>query len=408
MITAWFDTINPSNNTKRNYTLAVNSYCKFTGRTPTELITDAEEEVMSGVLMRQRSVKARLLGFRNHLQNLNLAPLTVKLYMSGIVSFYRTADIELPVLPRAKKKVLPLEKHGEIPTKENLQAVLKICDPLEKAILLVGVSSGLSANEIMNLTVKDFNDGYDEKIKIVTLKLRRAKVNNDFITFLSSESTDAVLEYLEYRNRTVKRNDPKRERQLQKQCVMADSNFLFISRKVPDSFLKTHNDEERKLTRDAFMKIYRGLSEKAKLNTPTGDWNMLRSHTVRKYFNSVLLNEGADSFFVEYCMGHTLDGTRAAYFRASPEKLREIYLKFVSYLTIQKEAVVSESPEYLRIKQENSILQAETAKHIVERRELQELRAEIEKMKETFYLDHQQKLLDDLADKAMKGELEEE
>jgi hypothetical protein len=95
-----------------------------------------------------------------------------------------------------------------------------------------------------------------------------------------------------------------------------------------------------------------------------------------------MLNNGADSFFVEYCMGHTLDETKAAYFRACPEKLREIYIKFMPYLIIQKDADISESPEYLRIRQENQVLQSETARHIVERSEIQDLRAEIEKLKQ--------------------------
>jgi hypothetical protein len=72
--------------------------------------------------------------------------MTVKAYMSGIQSFYRSYDFELPTLPRSKAKTL--EKNKDIPTKEDLQEVLKICDPLEKSVLLVGVSSGLSSNEI--------------------------------------------------------------------------------------------------------------------------------------------------------------------------------------------------------------------------------------------------------------------
>ena len=56
--------------------------------------------------------------------------------------------------------------------------------------------------------------------------------------------------------------------------------------------------------------------------------------------------------------------TQEAYIHASPEKLKEIYLKYVPYLTIQKEADISESPEYVRIKQENQILQAETVRHV--------------------------------------------
>jgi len=78
-------------------------------------------------------------------------------------------------------------------------------------------------------------------------------------------------------------------------------------------------------------------------------------------------------------MGHKLNETQAAYFRASPEKLREIYLKYVPYLTIQKALNISESPEYQKIKNENQILANETARHVVERKELQDLRSELEK-----------------------------
>ena len=55
---------------------------------------------------------------------------------------------------------------------------------------------------------------------------------------------------------------------------------------------------------------------------------------------------------------------------------------------IQKEADVSESPEYIRIKHENQVLQSETARHIVERRELQDLKVEMEKIKEKAASEH--------------------
>jgi hypothetical protein len=73
-------------------------------------------------------------------------PRTVKSYLSGVQSFYRCCDTDLPTLSGSKAKTL--EKNKDIPTKEDLQEVLKICDPLEKYILLVGVSSGLSSNKI--------------------------------------------------------------------------------------------------------------------------------------------------------------------------------------------------------------------------------------------------------------------
>lgn len=132
------------------------------------------------------------------------------------------------------------------------------------------------------------------------------------------------------------------------------------------------------------MKMYKGISEKARMNTVKGNWNIIRSHNIRKYFNSALLNANADSFFVEFCMGHTLDSTKAAYFRANSEQLRETYSKYIPFLTIQKALDVSESPEYQKIKNENQILVAETVKHVVERKDLQEMREELDRMKSAF------------------------
>ncbi|WP_422656670.1 tyrosine-type recombinase/integrase [Methanosarcina sp. UBA5] len=354
------------------------AFTDWTGKTPNELLTEAEAEIRKGLLLRQRSVKRYLIGFRKHLQDQGLAPMSVKSHVARMQSFYKCFDIDVPKLPRSGNRAQPLEKHKDIPTKEDLQDALKVCDPLEKAILLVGVSSGLSANEIIRLKVKDFKEGYDSKTEITTLILRRGKVGTDFVTFLSPEASRAVQDYLEFRARTIKTTDKKRQNQIEKQRVLVDTNYLFIGRQIPNQFLETKNDELRRLKELSFFKIYRTISEKAQKNTPKGDWNLLRSHNVRKYFNSTLLNSGADFFFTEFLMGHTLNDTKAAYFRASPKQLREIYLKFVPYLTIQKEADISESPEYLRIKQENQILQAETVRNIVERRELQELRKELE------------------------------
>lgn len=108
-----------------------------------------------------------------------------------------------------------------------------------------------------------------------------------------------------------------------------------------------------------------------------------------------MLNAGCDSFFVEFTMGHKIDRTKTSYFQSDQNSLAKIYGKYVPYLTIQKEADISESPEYLRIKEENQILQAETARHVVERSELQELRGEIERMKKINEdtVEFQQKIL---------------
>lgn len=370
----WFEIINSKPNTERNYLLGFHWFTEFTNKEPETLLLEAEREIKDGILPRQRSIKKYLTGFRKHLQDKGNSPNTVNSHITGVKSFYQAFDIEIPKFTRASSKAQSLKKHKQIPNKEDLQEVLRVCDPLEKAILLVGVSSGLSANEIINLTVKDFKKGYDAGTGVTTLDLRREKVDFDFITFLSPEASNAVLDYLSYRARTDKKQELKRIHQLEKQKVFSDSDYLFIKRNISPEFIISRDENLRKHDSASMVKLYRNLSEKARKNTAKWDWNLIRSHNMRKFFNSALLNAGADSFHTEFFMGHTLDETRSAYFRASPEKLKEIYLKYVPYLTITKEVDVSESPEYQRIKNENAILQAETARHIVERKEIEEIR----------------------------------
>lgn len=369
LIVQWLDTIT-SPATKNNYLLGLQTFTEWVCKTPDELLTEAEQEATT--LMRKRKITTYLIGFKKYLQEKELAPLSQKNYLTGVKSFYQFNYIELPKLKSEKAK--PLKKNNAIPTKEDIQDTLKVCDHLERAIILVGVSSGLSANEIINLKIKDFKEGYDSVTEITTLDLRRQKATVDFITFFTPETSRAIKEYLNYRARTVKTGETKRLNQLEKQRVFSDSGYLFILRKVSDDFLKDRDEEKRKLNREAFMKIFRDISEKAQKNTIKGDWNLIRSHNIRKYFNSALLNAGADFFHVELFMGHTLPSTQEHYFRASPEKLKEIYKKYIPYLTIQKELDISESPEYLAIKKENEILRAETERHVVTRHDFQDIR----------------------------------
>lgn len=383
LIVDWMDTINPATNTKKLYLQAMQNFTDWIGKKPDDLLTEAEEEIKSGKLMRQRKIKSYLIGFRKHLQDQQLSDLSVRSRMTGIRSFYKTFDIEIPTVQRNGKKARPLEENKAIPTKEDLQDILKICDPLEKAVLLVGASSGLASNEIRHIPIKIFKSGYDPETEITTLVLRREKVGVDFVTFLSPEASRAVWDYLAFRERKPKYSNHKRLAQLSKQRITNDDGYLFVIRNVPEEFLETHDEELRKMQESTITKIYRIVSEKAQKNTKTGQWNLIRSHNIRKYFNSAMLNAGADSFFVEYCMGHTLDSTREAYFRASPEKLKEIYQKYIPYLTLEKALDISESPEYRKIKYENQVLQAETARHVVERSELQELRAEMSRISQS-------------------------
>jgi Site-specific recombinase XerD len=373
LVTDWLDNIKKSNTIKL-YLLAMQGYTEFLNKCPDALINEAEEE--SKLLARKRNIKKYLIGFKKHMIDKGLSPMTQKAYMAGVKAFYTFYDIELPKIKI--DNVRPLRENKGIPTKEDIQEALKVCDPLETAVLLVGATSGLSANEISNLRIDDFKKGYDPTTGITTLDLRRQKVELDFITFLTPEASKSVNDYLIYRARTIKTSEAKRIRQLEKQRVTSDTGYLFIQRSICDDYLIDHDEEYRKIAIPAFMEMYRTISEKAQKNTPKGNWNLIRSHNLRRWFNTTLLNAGMGFFYVEEMMGHTLPTTQENYYVRNPDKLKEIYKKYIPYLTIQKDLDISVSPEYQAIIKENDTLRAETARHIVERTELNDLRKEIE------------------------------
>ena len=374
IILEWLSSINCTKSTEMLYLQSMQSFTEYIGQSPEDILSEAEAEIKAGVLMRRRKIKGYLSGFRRDLQDKNLSDLTVRSRLTGVKSFYKSFDIEIPSIMKENGKARTKEENNDIPTKEDIQQALIVCDPLEKAVMLVGVSSGLSSNEIRNLTVKEFKKGYDPETRVTTLKLRRLKTKIDFITFLSPEASKAVWDYLAFRERKSKVNTPRRARQLLKQQITDDKGYLFILRNVTDAYLEKPDESLRQLNENAFLKLYRSISEKAQQNTDANIYNVIRSHNMRKYFNSALLNAEADSFFVEFMMGHSLGDTKEAYYRSSADQLRKTYIKFVPFLTIQKELDISESPEFLAIRRENEILRAETERHMVDRHDIQELR----------------------------------
>lgn len=384
----WLSGIGAKKTTREGYVDSLRAYTEFLRKTPEQIILESEEDIKNGRLMRERRISSELREFREHLEDSGIAPMSVKSKLTGVRSFYKFYDIVLPSLPRSTVNARPLMENRPIPEKEDIREVLSVADPIEKALVLTGVSSGLAVAEISNLRLETFFDGYDPETQITTLHLIREKVNYEFYTFLSPEATKAVLEYIEYRNRPSDSGDRVRQNQLEKQRVRRDRKgnpvgYLFVRRAIVPEYLETGNEELRKLSTKSIQKVYRELNEKARKTSPYGKRNLVRSHNIRKYFNSTMLANGASIFFTDFLMGHQIDSTRDAYYRADRKKLREEYKKYILFLNIQKDLDISESPEYQQIKKENAILQAETARHVVERSELQELRAEIEKLSVT-------------------------
>lgn len=398
--------------TVENYLLGLSQYLVYTGKTPDELIDEAKAEAKDSVDMCDRGVVLYRDGFRDMLEKSGYAPCTIKNYMNCVNSFYESMYIDIPrsrargkhrSSPRAKKEnVRPISK-------ETIQDILPYCDPLEKAIVLVGVSSGLAEADIMNLKISDYRNGYDPVTKITMLHLIRVKSEVEFTTFLTPEATEAVDEYLKFRNKQPQPRDTGlRRQQLEKQRVTRDDGYLFVQKHISDDYLDIKKDEKgkrtekydawharyqqlitcenriqwqrredlRKWTEDGFQQLYTRLSDNAQKSDGIGR-KIVRSHNMRRYFSTTLQNEiipGVDFFTLEHLLGHQLDPVRETYYLNNPNKLKEKYKLCVPYLTIRDPTNIAESIEYQKMAANNEKLTAEMEQMIRDRDDIKDLK----------------------------------
>jgi hypothetical protein len=54
IIKEWFETLNPKPNTKNSYLYTMQAFTDWTGKTPGELLTEAEVEIRKGLLPREK------------------------------------------------------------------------------------------------------------------------------------------------------------------------------------------------------------------------------------------------------------------------------------------------------------------------------------------------------------------
>lgn len=174
-IKEWLTGINAKKATRETYLQGMQEYTDFTNKTPDKLILEAEQEIRDGLLLRERALKKDIPNFREALEKRQLSALTIKSRLVAIKSFFKYNGIQIPALPRSTMNATPEEKRKEIPTKKDIQEILKYSNPLERALILVGVSSGLSATDICNLKVEDFTKGLDSETGVTTVSIKRKK-----------------------------------------------------------------------------------------------------------------------------------------------------------------------------------------------------------------------------------------
>jgi len=316
-------------NSVKLYRLAFHKYTDFHDMTLEELIDEAEADEDTIPRLRKRRITKRLSEFKEHLETSKTSPSYINHQIALIRAFYNEFEIQLPKTRRRKtrsdRKVETIE---DLPTKDDIRKCLHKSNTAYKAIILLMLSSGMSRSEVPSLTFKHYYDSIplerypknlgelidkviDNENLILYWRLKRIKTGKNYFTFSSPEVSDWILEYLKELHRDYPDYIPQPE------------DTLFRPFNIP-------------LNPDSLSQNFKRINRRAGLIKPAGGLTV-RPHVLRKIFSTTLERNKFPHLYTRWLMGHSIDSTTSAYFKADPEALKEDYIQIINHLTVTQE-----------------------------------------------------------------------
>lgn len=382
---AFFINKNLSESTQALYSLGLKQYCNLIGKTLNELLDEAEDEEDNIPRLRNRKIHFYLPRFKKSLEDRNLAPQTIKVYVSAVKAFYKYYDVVIPEVSTDVSDICLEKNEGKLLTKEEIQKMVEIAPIRDKTMIYLMAMTGMAQAEVRNLTIKKFLDAasavLDKKIAtvedlfeyekelnevILSLLITREKVKYRYHSFIPPEVTKNIIYYL--KERSYGRNEKIRITNVRKELFVTNSGEKLTKSGVSSNF----NRIGKKLGFTA--------SEK-------GAYGFWRSHGLRKYFISTIINNTGDHILADYLVGHKIDKTKRAYWKADPDKLKAKYMEVVEYLSIDETKFkVFESEEFKKLTAELKESKKESQNIKDEFRKIVLLNMEIDQIKEKILI----------------------
>lgn len=367
----WFSIRDSGKGTQRTYLTYMNKFCECVGKSPTEIIKEAEEETRKGLLLSEMNTMVYISKYKQCLKD--LAPKSQSLGMAVVKSFYDNFDIPLSSSIKRQKKTVPKRENQNFLKKEDIEKMITYAkNSRDKAIFFCMATSGMALQEITNLKMSDITFGEDG---ISTISIRRKKATRDLVTFISPEATQAVNAYIDERNRD------------KKLAVKDKNDYVFVTYIQAGRFPR---EKGGKISGRAFTKIFKDLGDE--LGYSNGDdFVKTRSHALRKFFTSTLESAGFSKPKVDFMVGHAVNGVDLAYLNRDPTELKELYVKYLQHLTFFKKIVevrsldTKDAQKLDNLETENLNLKAKIAEIEKEKgKEIAELKSDMESIKKAI------------------------
>ena len=334
------------------------------------------EKLVDKYLKAKRNYSEDMAGFVVSLQT--RPPLSARQTFTFTKGFFDYYNLELPAkdlkfirhkLPKGNTRTIDKDMDTE-----TIRIILQHLDVKGRALILLLASSGLRINEALTVTLDDID--LKSKPACITVRGETSKTGDNRITFISSEATQAVNEWLKVRADYIRSSANRNNGLVKTGRGKAKSE-------EDDGRLFPFSDQNASALWDNAL-VKAGLLSRDK----STNRKQLHYHQFRKFFISQL------SLIVSKEIGEMLAGhagyLTGAYRRYTKKQLAEEYLKGQHLLTIQapKELQEIESEFKAKMQSHSDIIEDLVKEKIALKQQIivnhDEFKREIEEMRFVF------------------------
>jgi site-specific recombinase XerD len=324
-----------SKSTQRVYLGRIKAFCKFLGKTPSELIKESQYE-------NEHRINEYLHNYIENQKNNGKSSNTIINQIDTVKAFYNEYDIDTTTI----NQILSPETNNLTPnaiiSDEQIKEALELSSLRDKAIILLHMSSGMEASELRSLTYGDFINSIEEYInlkpnerfdfkkieeelfkidKIVgTWKIEKNRTGKHYVTFNTPESTKAILSYLIDRER---KNKP----------IKSFEDPLFV------------NSQNHALNVSAHGSIFKRVNNRADFGYITKKRRFFSSTMLRKYFKTKLYESEVDTFIINTLLGQELDEDTDYHSDTEIMLLKNRFIDALTNLSIEKTEIETVTDE---------------------------------------------------------------
>ena len=338
-----------SEKTRENYRCQINAFCKWANYENWDklLATDSQE------------LRIKIEDYVIYLKNKPVSPNYIRAKTFAIQSLCDSNEkegINWKKIRRLLGKKIKPKKTRPYTTNEVKLLLGTVRELRSKALILFLSSSGVRRGAIPDMKIKDLKQMPDGCVMVTVY----ADTNEEYITFINKEASDALTRYHKQREYDGERLTP-------------DS---LVFRAKYRSSNKKSVDNVRKFGENSITNVI----ERAKQNSGIAieDVPNMLCHAFRRRFNTILkLQNNANPTLIERLMGHD-QGLDNSYFQPTPEQLFEEYQKGMSDLSIDdSERLLAERK---LIEEQMTELEAQKAETVALKRETETLKSDYERL----------------------------